>query len=102
MWSIKYAWFLRLIRRTFAALLMGLGILLPRVESADAAKPSVTPDKQTIEQRVAAVRRHFHNQQSGDNVNGDKSDQISTGRLAQWYNWGNWPNWRNWPNWFNR
>lgn len=102
MWSSKYAWFLRLIRHTFAALLMGISILLPRTESANAAKPSVTPDKQTIEQRVAAVRRHLHDEQLREDANGDKSDQPSMRKLTQWYNWGNWPNWRNWPNWFNR
>jgi hypothetical protein len=108
MWSNKITRLLRYLKDILAALLMGIGILLPPPESAKAANPSSTSDIQTIEQRVATVRRHLHNQQLGQSANVDKSDQTSTERLAQWYNWpnwgnwNNWPNWRNWGNWFNR
>jgi hypothetical protein len=101
MWSRKITCLWRRLRDCFAALLMGIGILLPSAESAKAANPPSTEDKQTIEQRVATVRRHLHNQQLRQGANVDKSDQTSNKRLAQWYNWPNWPNWYNWPNWPN-
>ena len=101
MWSNKTIRFLPRLKKNLAALLMGIGIVLPPPEAARAAKPPVTSDKQTIEERVAIVRRHFHNQQLRENANGDKSDQTSTERLTQWYNWPNWGNWNNWPNWGN-
>jgi hypothetical protein len=80
---------------------MGIGISLPPAESAKGATPPSISDKQTIEQRVATVRRYLHNQQLGQSANVDKSDQTSTETLAQWYNWPNWSNWNNWPNWRN-
>jgi hypothetical protein len=107
MWSKRMTRLRRYLRDILAPMLIGIGILLPPPESVKAADPP-SPDKQTIEQRVAAVRRHLRGQQQGQSVNVDQSDQTSTERLTQWYNWPNWtnfrnfPNWPNWGNWFNR
>jgi len=92
---------LRWLKDSSAAMLMGIGILLPSPESPKGANPPSTSDKQTIEQRVATVRRDLRDQQPGQSVNVDESDQTSTKKLTQWYNWPNWPNWYNWPNWPN-
>jgi hypothetical protein len=89
----------RWLKDSFTALLMGVGILLPPPESAKAANPSATPDKQTIEQRVDKVRSYLHNQELRENANRDKSDQTSNERLTQWPNWTNWNNWNPWSNW---
>jgi hypothetical protein len=107
MWSNKITRFLRRLKESSAALLMGIGILLPPSGSTNTAKPPSAPDKQTIQQRVTNIRQHLRSEHLRQQAKQDEdnSDQRSNERLSQWWpnwpNWNNWNNWRNWGNWNN-
>jgi hypothetical protein len=111
MWANRITRLLHSVKDTFAALLMGIGILLPPSGSTDTAKPPSPTDRQTIQQRVTNVREHLREEhlRQHPKQDQDNSDRGSNERLSQWWpnwpnwpNWNNWNNWRNWGNWFNR
>ena len=89
MWSNKITRLLRRLKENFAALLMGIGILLPPSGSTNTAQPPSPPDRQTIQQRVTNVRQHLRNEHLRQHAKQDEdnSDQGSNERLSQY-----WPN----------
>jgi len=84
---------------------MALSIFLPH-GLAEATKPTEPQERQTIQQRVNAIRKELRESgwrgegQSVDEARGPRGDE----KVSQWYNWPNWPNWGNgwsnyWRNW---
>jgi len=85
---------LRRVKESGAAVLVGVGFLLPLRSTSAAESPP--PESKTIQDRVETVREQLR--QRGVQNDGQPTASPD-GKVAQWQNWPNWNN--TWPNWNN-